>query len=205
MKANQYSLIRYNCMNTRFLLVFCLLLVGFSSHAQPGKPLPAGYLQWSPTRHLWASDFQLRVRPQNNLNQSVSNLGLQVDGNVYDLFGKRANQVVQNVFNSSGSYLDSTDRTGTELQLRYMQTLWDINEVAARRLRQELRAGAKRILLIGKPDINDVIRLAYEAANKRQIQYADETKYGYFVDKQEDWQRQLAKELAELSAFAVPN
>ena len=192
-------------MNIRYLLIICTLLLGNASRAQPGKPLPAGYLQWSPTRHLQANDFQLRIRPRNNLNQSVGNLGLQVDGNVYDLFGKRANQVVQNVFNSSGSYLDSTDRPGTELQLRYMQTLWDINEVAARHLRQELRAGAKRMLWVGKPSMDDLIRLAYEAANKRQIQYADETKYGHFVDKQEDWQKQLAKELAELAAFAVPN
>ena len=192
-------------MNIRYLLIICTLLLGNASRAQPGKPLPAGYLQWSPTRHLQANDFQLRIRPRNNLNQSVGNLGLQVDGNVYDLFGKRANQVVQNVFNSSGSYLDSTDRPGTELQLRYMQTLWDINEVAARHLRQELRAGAKRMLWVGKPSMDDLIRLAYEAANKRQIQYADETKYGPFVDKQEDWQNQLAKELAELTAFAVPN
>jgi hypothetical protein len=182
-----------------------MLLLGYSSRAQPGKPLPAGYLQWSSTRYLQASDFQLRIRPRNNLNQSVGNLGMQVDGNVYDLFGKRANQVVQNVFDTSGSYLDSTDRLGTELQLRYMQTLWDINEVAARRLRQELRASAKRMLWVGKPSMDDLIRLAYEAANKRQIQYADETKYGHFVDKQEDWQNQLAKELAELAAFAVPN
>ena len=192
-------------MNIRYLLILCTLLLGNASRAQPGKPLPAGYLQWSPTRHLQANDFQLRIRPRNNLNQSVGNLGLQVDGSVYDLFGKRANQVVQNVFNSSGSYLDSTDRPGTELQLRYMQTLWDINEVAARHLRQELRAGAKRMRWVGKPSMDDLIRLAYEAANKRQIQYADETKYGHFVDKQEDWQNQLAKELAELTAFAVPN
>ena len=194
-------------MNIRYLLILCtlLLVLGNASRAQPGKPLLAGYLQWSPIRHLQANDFQLRIRPRNNLNQSVGNLGLQVDGNVYDLFGKRANQVVQNVFNSSGSYLDSTDRPGTELQLRYMQTLWDINEVAARHLRQELRAGAKRMLWVGKPSMDDLIRLAYEAANKRQIQYADETKYGHFVDKQEDWQNQLAKELAELTVFAVPN
>ena len=192
-------------MNTRYLLVCCMLLLGYSSCAQLEKPLPASYLQWSSTRYLQASDFQLRIRPRNNLNQSVGNLGMQVDGNVYDLFGKRANQVVQNVFDTSGSYLDSTDRPGTELQLRYMQTLWDINEVAARRLRQELRASAKRMLWVGKPSMDDLIRLAYEAANKRQIQYADETKYGHFVDKQEDWQKQLAKELAELAAFAVPN
>ena len=86
-----------------------------------------------------------------------------------------------------------------------MQTLWDINEVAARRLRQQLRANAKRIILVGKPDVNDLFRVAYEAANQQQIQYADETKYGLFLDKQEAWEKQLAAELAELSAFAVPD
>jgi hypothetical protein len=188
------------------LFVFCLLLlqniIGF---AQVGKPLPAGYLQWSATRHLQASDFKLRIRKQNNLSQSVANLGLEVNGNVYDLLGKKANQVVKNVFNSSGSYLDSADQTAVDLQLRYLQTLWDINEVAARRLRQELKAGAKRMILIGKPDINDLIRVAYETAHERQIQYADETKYGLFVDKQAAWEKQLADELTALAAFALPD
>lgn len=74
--------------------------------------MPAGYLQWSATRRLQAGDFQLRLRPRNNLNQSVGDLGLQINENVYDLFGKRAHRVVQNVFNSFGSYLDSTDLSG---------------------------------------------------------------------------------------------
>jgi hypothetical protein len=192
-------------MTIRYLLLCLIFLLHLPSFAQIGKPLPAGYLQWSATRRLQTSDFQLRIRKQNNLNQSVANLGLEIDGNGYDLLGKKANQVVKNVFNSSGSYLDSADQTAVELQLRYLQTLWDINEVAARRLRQELRAGAKRMILIGKPDINDLIRGAYETANKRQIQYADETKYGLFVDKQMAWEKQLAEELAALAAFALPN
>ena len=192
-------------MTMRGLLLFLVLLSGFSSFAQVGKPLPAGYLHWSATRRLQTSDFRLRIRQQNNLGQSVGNLGLEVNGNAYDLLGKKANQVVQNVFNTTGSYLDSTDQTGVELQLRYLQTLWDVNEVAARRLRQELKAGARRMILVGKPDMNDLIRGAYEAAHKRQIQYADETKYGLFVDKQMAWEKQLAEELAALAAFALPD
>jgi hypothetical protein len=192
-------------VNIRFLLSACLLLWVFTSQAQPGKPLPAGYLQWSPTRRLQANDFQLRLRRHNNLAGSVANLGMEMKGNLYDLLGKKANGVVQNVFNTQGSYLDSSSQEGIELQIRYLQTQWDINEVAARRLRQELKADAKRMLLVGKPDIDDVIRAAYETAHKRQIQYADETKYGLFVDKQEEWERRLKTELAELNAFAVPN
>lgn len=189
----------------RYLLFSLLLALALPGGAQPRKPLPAGYLHWSATRRLQASDFQLRVRTQNNLSPSIGNLGLQMDGRVGDLFGKKANRVVQNLFHSAGSYLDSTDQVGTALQLRYLQTLWDLNEVAARRLRQELRASAKRIILLGKPDINDLFRAAYETTNKRQIQYADETKYGLFLDKQAAWEAQLATELAELAAFAVPD
>ncbi|GAB3288893.1 hypothetical protein ACFQT0_07925 [Hymenobacter humi] len=192
-------------MAMRLLLFVGLFLLGTSGFAQPGKPLPPGYLQWSATRRLQARDFQLRMRPQNNLNQSVANLGLQLNGNAYDLLGKNGNRVVQNLFSGSGSYLDSADQSGLELHLRYMQTLWDINEVAARRLRQELRAGAKRIILIGKPDIDEVFRTAFEAANKRQFQYADETKYGLFLDKQAAWEAQLRQELLELAAYAVPD
>ncbi|WP_460555040.1 hypothetical protein [Hymenobacter daeguensis] len=192
-------------MSIRCLLSCLLLLQSLVGFAQVGKPLPAGYLQWSATRHLQASDFKLRIRPQNNLSQSVANLGLEVNGNVYDLLGKKANQVVKNVFNRSGSYLDSADQTAVALQLRYLQTLWDINEVAARRLRRELKANARRMVLIGRPDLNDLIRSAYETAHERQIQYADETKYGLFVDKQAAWEKQLTEELAALAAFALPD
>ncbi|AWM34244.1 hypothetical protein DDQ68_16485 [Hymenobacter nivis] len=154
---------------------------------------------------MQSADFQMKVRPQNNLNQSVGNLGIQMNGGIMDLFGKNANRAVQNVFHCGGSYLDSAGRLSTEIQIRYMQTLWDLNEVAARKLRQELRANAKRIILWGKPDANDLIRTAYEVVGQRQIQYAGETKYGLFLDKQEAWKRQIQNELLELAAFAVPD
>ncbi|OGX90240.1 hypothetical protein BEN49_07265 [Hymenobacter coccineus] len=135
----------------------------------------------------------------------MGNLGIEINRGIADLFGKNANRTVQNLFQRTGSYLDSTDRMSTACQVRYMQTLWDINEVAARRLRQQLRANAKRIILIGKPDVNDLLRVTWEAANQRHIQYADETKYGLFLDKQAGWEKQLTAELAELATFAVPD
>ncbi|GAA4359031.1 hypothetical protein GCM10023185_25250 [Hymenobacter saemangeumensis] len=181
------------------------MLVGFLGVAQPGKPLPAGYLRWSAVRRLQVADFQLKLRSKNNLRQSIGNIGLQMDGNAYDLLSKRVNAVVQNLFNTSASYLDSAGREDMNEQLRYMQTLWDISEVAARRLRKELRANARRIALIGKPDTGELFRLASEEASRRHIQYADETNYGLYLDKQETWERQLAQELAELAAFALPD
>ncbi len=195
-------------MTTQWTLFLFLLLSGFQSSAQlwrPAKPLPPDYLQWSASRRLQAGDFQLKVRTQNNLGGGVGNFGFLMNGNNYDLLGKRANGMVQNVLYRAGSYIDSSNQTNVNLQIRYLQTLWDINEVAARQLRQELRRSAKRIVLIGKPDTNDLFRVAYETASKRQIQYADETKYGLFVDKQEAWEILLAKELVELEAFAFPH
>lgn len=189
----------------RYIIFVCLLALGCQASAQVGKPLPPDYIQWSAAKRLQIADFQLRIRKQNNLKQSFGNFGLQMNGRVADLFGKKGNQVVQNVFYRAGSYLDSTSQLEIELQIRYLQTLWDINEVVARQLRQQLRASAKRIVLIGKPDVNDLFREAYEAAAKRQAQYADETNYGLFVDKQENWERAIAAELAALQIFAVPD
>ncbi|MGI4740894.1 MAG: hypothetical protein ACRYG7_37470 [Janthinobacterium lividum] len=188
-----------------YVLLAFLLVLGGKATAQVGKPLPADYLQWSASKKLQVTDFQLKIRKGNNLKQSFANFGLQMDGHVADLLGKRGNQLVQNVFYRAGSYLDSTSQLGLDLQLRYLQTLWDIDEVAARQLRQQLRASAKRILFLGKPDVNDLFREAYEAATKRQTQYADETNYGLFVDKQENWERTIAAELVALQAFVVPN
>jgi hypothetical protein len=193
---------------TWWLLPFPLLLLsipGVAQFGQPKKPLSSDYLQWSASRRLQANDFQLKVRPRNNLNGSVGNFGLLMNGNNYDLLSKRANGVVQNVLYRAGSYLDSSNQLNTSIQLRYLQTLWDINEVAARQLRQELRNSAKRIILVGKPNTNDLFQSAYEAASKRQIQYADETNYGLFVDKQENWERQLADELKALAPYAIPD
>jgi hypothetical protein len=189
----------------RYIILLCLLVLAGSVRAQLGKPLPPDYLQWSASKRLQVSDFKLKIRKGNNLNQSFGHFGLQMNGRVGDLLGKRGNLMVQNVFYRAGSYMDSTSQLGLELQLRYLQTLWDIDEVAARQLRQQLRASAKRMLLLGKPDMNDLFREAYEAATKRQAQYADETNYGLYVDKQENWERTIAAELAALQPFAVPD
>ncbi len=195
-------------MRTRWLFLFWLLVTSFQGVAQlwqPTKPLSADYLAWSATRRLQASDFRLRVRARNNLAGSVGNFGLLMQGSNLDLLSKKGNAVVQNVLYRAGSYLDSTSQTTMGLQLRYLQTLWDINEVAARRLRQELRSSAKRLILWGKPNPNDLIQTAYETASKRQIQYADETNYSLYLDKQAGWEALLAKELAELNEFALPD
>lgn len=190
-----------------WLLLVAGLLIGLPGRAQlwqPAKPLSADYLTWSASRRLQASDFQFRARARSNLKGCIGNFGLLMNGNTLDLLSKKGNAVVQNVLYRAGSYLDSADQPAVALQLRYLQTLWDIDEVAARRLRQELRATAKRTLLWGRPNLNDPFQAAYETASKRQLQYADETNYGLYLDKQADWEKRLAAELAELQAYALP-
>ena len=188
------------------LVAWLLALGGGPAEAQvwmPGKTLSADYLLWSPSRRLQVRDFELRVRPRNNLSSSFASFGVEMNGRVMDLFSKRANFLVQNFMHRPSSYLDSTDAQATALQLQYLQTQWDIYEVAARRVRQQLRASARKIIFVGKPDVDDVFRTACEEASKRVIQYSDETKYGLFVDKQQEWEKQLARELAELADFAT--
>lgn len=186
--------------------LLALLLAGGPARAQwqPTAPLSADYLTWSARRRLQASDFQFRARAHSNLHGCVGNFGLLTRGNGLDLLGKKGNAVVQNVLYRAGSYLDSASQPAVALQLVYLQTLWDIDEVAARRLRQALRGSAKRALLWGRAPGPDPMQTAYEAASKRQLQYADETNYGLFLDKQAEWEKRLAAELAELQAYALP-
>ena len=63
-------------MNTRYLLVCCMLLLGYSSRAQPGKPLPVGYLLQRPARRLRTDKSQLKMRSQNNPNQIFASFGI---------------------------------------------------------------------------------------------------------------------------------
>jgi hypothetical protein len=191
----------------RAFLLSLLLSYSIALAAQPGQALPAGYRAWSATRRLQVADFQLPVRPGNNLHQSFASFQLQLNGRSADLLGKKANQFVQNLLYSAGSYFDTspeaTDSAG--FQLRYWQTMWDLQEVAARRLRQQLRASARRILLTGSPDMSELSRLAYEEVRRQQTQYTDETKYALFLDKQLQWEQRIAAELTELAGYAVPD
>ena len=65
----------------------------------------------------------------------------------------------------------------------------------------EARANARRILLVGKPDLNMLLDAEMKYAQLRQAGYAEATNYGTLPEKQVAWEQQILAELQELQAY----
>jgi hypothetical protein len=183
----------------RFLYSFLLLWLLVAAPALGQRPAPdADYLNWSATRRLTAADFQMKPQSSQNLNGSMAMFSYSLDGNIGQLLGKRANDIVRARMLRTASWLDTA--TATQ-QLRYQQTLFDIEELYTRRFRQQARANARRILLVGKPDINALLDAEMKAAQLRQATYAEETNYGVIPEKQAAWEQQIFAELQQLQDY----
>ena len=59
------------------------------------------------------------------------------------------------------------------------------------------------MLLIGKPTMDELAKELLKEAELRQVQYADETNYARFLEKQAEWARKIQQELQELQAYQV--
>lgn len=189
------------CRYAYLLLLFFSII--FATQAQSTTDSPSDYLYWSATRRLTPTDFRLKLKQDGRVQGSSGIYGFGLNGNVYDLLGKRANQAVKNRMLRSASWLDTTDQADVRLQLQYHQTLFDISEIYARQLRRQLRAVAKKVLLWGKPSLDDVINEQLRASQQRQVAYIEETAYGSVPEKQAAWEQQIQQELRDLAAYAV--
>jgi hypothetical protein len=177
------------------LLLWLLTIV--PTHAQRAAP-DADYLNWSATRRLTAADFRMKPQSSQNLNGSMAMFSYSLDGSVGQLLGKKANDIVRARMLRTASWLDTT--TAAQ-QLRYQQTLFDIEELYVRRFRQQARANARRILLVGKPDLNTLLDAEMKYAQLRQAGYAEATNYGTIPEKQAAWEQQILAELQALQAY----
>lgn len=161
------------------------------------------YLPWSATHRLTVKDFRLGLKQQTALRGSTGIYGLEVDGNIYDLLGKRSNQIVRNRMLCTASWIDTTDQANIAQSLLYQQTLFDISEIYARQLRQKVRASAKRMFLIGKPDIKDLMTEVMKASERRQVEYTEDTIYATLPEEQAAWEQKIRAELQALDAYKV--
>ncbi|HEX8425599.1 hypothetical protein [Hymenobacter sp.] len=187
-------------------LTFSVLLVRPVCAQKPTTSASdADYLQWSATRRLTAADFQMPLKPHNNLKGSNAAFSFSMDGRIYDLFSKHSNDIVFNQMLRSASWVDTNNPADVAQQVLFQQTLFDIQEIYVRRFRQQARAGAKKMLLIGKPDINELLNELMKASQVRQAEYADETDYGTLPGTQAVWEAKIQEELQALQAYKASN
>ncbi|TGE27563.1 hypothetical protein [Hymenobacter metallicola] len=191
----------------RFLLLLLtsIALAAPAARAQQVANADADFLEWSATRRITAADFQLKLQPHSNLRGSNASLHCSLNGPVFELLGKGGNKIFHNQMLRSASWLDTTNRADIPQQIRFQQTLFDIQEIYLRRLRQQARASARKMVLLGKPDINELLAGQMKECQLRQVRYTEETNYATLPDKQAAWEQQIRAELQELQAFEATN
>ena len=101
-------------------------------------------------------------------------------------------------FNPKGSWVKKSDKT--DYLLKHEQTHFDIYEVNARKLREELQT--KKLTPKNAQDVLNRLVDKYQELNiKTQERYDSETEHSIKEAKQKKWNDKIAAELEELSAY----
>lgn len=171
----------------------------FSLHIIFGQTHPNdNYISWSPTRRLTINDFTIQTA---NLKTTPSFAQFSVDYQVngFSFMTKNFNKKVHNYVIKSASWIDTT--FDTEQSIKYQQTLWDICEIYTRRFRKDLKDNRRKILT-GTEFIKELNAKIMSDFSNRRIEYDTETNSGSDIEKQQEWELRIQKELDELKVFS---
>ena len=171
------------------------LLAARPAAAQATVKLPAGFIRWS-ARRLTVADFKGRPRPAQThaaLTSANINTGAICRGDVFV-------GTAQASFNPATSWVRDP-ATMTPALLRHEQLHFDIAEVYARRLRQQLASLHLACSQLGDR-FDRVSQAAYAAWEKAEDDYDRDTRHGLDHARQAQWEAQVQQQLLELAAFA---
>ena len=180
-----------------YLLALSLLL-SLPAAAQALPKLPPGSLRWSASRPLTVADFQGRPRPNEAhaaLTSTNINSGASCRNNIF-MGTARAS------FDPATSWVREA-ATLTPALLRHEQLHFDLTEVYARRLRQQLLALRVPCDAMG-PEFNRLSQAGYAAWEQAEDAYDRDTNHGLNKPRQAAWDAQIEQQLADLAAFAEP-
>ena len=142
--------------------------------------------------------FGIKTARQES-SPSFAQFSLDYEARGINLFTKNFNKKVRNYLITSASWIDTTANVAHSL--RYQQTLFDISEVYARKMRKALKENKSRILKAATV-VEEVNTQYMTEFSKRRIAYDSETAFGADQAKQKEWEAQLQKELDELKDYA---
>ncbi|WP_223649909.1 DUF922 domain-containing protein [Hymenobacter psoromatis] len=177
------------------ILVVSLLSIK-TAFAQAAVPLPAGSIRWSAGRPLRVTDFQGRPRPGQThaaLTSANINTGAICRDNIFV-------GTAQASFTPTASWVRDPARL-TPALLRHEQLHFDIAEVYARRLRQQLAALRLPCNQLGDR-FNRLSQAAYAAWQKAEDDYDLDTNHGLQHERQAQWEAQVHQQLLDLADFA---
>ena len=183
-------------MTSTWWKFFALLLLTAGPAAAQQVKLPPGAIRWSASRPLTVADFKGRPKPSQGhaaLTSANINTGAICRGNVFS-------GTAQASFDPATSWVREP-ATITPALLRHEQLHFDIAEVYARRLRQQLGAIQVSCSQLGST-FDRISQAAYTAWQQAEDTYDRDTNHGLLRERQAQWEAKVRQELQELAAFA---
>ena len=177
------------------LALLASLIYSPTAAAQAVK-IPAGSLRWSASRPLTAADFKGRARagePHAALTSANINTGATCRDNLFSGTARAS-------FDPATSWVRDPAHM-TPALLRHEQLHFDIAEVYARRLRQQLASLKVPCDKLGST-FDQVTKAAYLAWQQAEEAYDRDTNHGLQHEQQARWEAQVRQQLADLAAFA---
>lgn len=182
----------------------CTLLVLFlatitSTVGIAQKQSDLDLLYWSEKHKITLDDFGIQTK---DASQGMSSAGFTLEYNIHGLSftTKNFNKKVRHAMVRSASQIDLSGDVDRYLQ--YQQTLFDITEIYVRKFRKALRENRKKFLFkteAAEELKEQIINIDLE---NRKAAYHNETNSAQIIEKQKEWEKQIAKELHELRDFA---
>ncbi len=161
----------------------------------PDPPKKWKEIEWTPTRKLRWDDFQARPNYWSNYSAVTSTYIEETHGcNDYGDFAF----IVKAVFVKNMSW--ARGRLSKDL-LRHEQIHFDITEYHARLMRkyfEDLKYPCYR-----EDDISKAVDRIFDAMEKAQHRYDDETYHGLYKNRQAEWESYVAEQLETLSAYKI--
>jgi hypothetical protein len=152
---------------------------------------------WSAVKKLTLDDFAIKKGKQE-VSSSFAQFSIDYEVRGINLFTRNFNNKVRNYLITSASWIDTTADVGQAL--RYQQTLFDISEIYARKMRKALKENKNKI--VKATTLAEEINTQYITEfSQRRLAYDSETNYGTNETKQKEWEAQIQKELDELRDF----
>lgn len=171
------------------------LLLALSTLAPARTPNVASVVEWNSTRKLNWDDFRAKA-PASAYEAALSQCGIGYTTTTAPK-NEMLNVKVSANFYLGDSWSRQSERNGRLLQ--HEQTHFDLCELYARKLRQNIAGNRYTGADIKKMD-KAYGELTAEL-NKVELQYDEETTHGLNIEKQNEWNDRIARQLKELSSF----
>ena len=172
------------------------VLLGAGPVAAQQVKLPPGAIRWSASRPLTVADFKGRPKSAEGhaaLTSANINTGATCRSNVFA-------GTAQASFDPATSWVREPG-TMTPALLRHEQLHFDIAEVYARRLRQQLAAVHTTCDRLGTT-FDRISQATYAAWQQAEDTYDRDSNHGLQHERQAQWEAQVRQQLQELAAFA---